>query len=134
MNELANVTEQKLFDAIHTSAVPAISRQQETFVLESPVSDWERTDAIETIIAGLREGDILTLTHETDVEYCTISVTDKFENRLSERRELQDNRAVNGRGKAVQGSAFAERAGIQRARKAISRAYGTQKNGMLSEY
>ena len=78
MNELANVTEQKLFDAIHTSAVPAISRQQETFVLESPVSDWERTDAIETIIAGLREGDILTLTHETDVEYCTISVTDKF--------------------------------------------------------
>lgn len=78
MNELANVTEQKLFDAIHTSAAPAISKKRETFVLEAPISDWERIDAIETIVAGLREGDILTLTHETYAEYYNVSISDKF--------------------------------------------------------
>ena len=78
LNELANIAKQKLFDAIHTSAAPAISKKRETFVLEAPISDWERSDAIETIVAGLREGDILTLTHETDAEYYNVSVSDKF--------------------------------------------------------
>ena len=80
MYELAKAQEQKLFNALHNGSVtPPAPARKETFVLNENIYRWEDTDAIITIIAGLRKGDEIILRLEDN---CVIGIYDRLGQRI----------------------------------------------------
>lgn len=85
MYDLTKAQEQKLFNALHNgSATPPVPARKETFVLDESISGWEDTDAIITIIAGLRKGDEIFLCREEDNDNynCIVGIYDKLGQRI----------------------------------------------------
>ena len=85
MYELTKAQEQKLFNALHNGSVtPPAQVRKETFVLNENIYRWEDTDAIITIIAGLRKGDEIILRREEDNDNynCIVGVYDKLRQRI----------------------------------------------------
>ncbi len=85
MYELTKAQEQKLLNALHNGSVaPHAPARKETFVLDEKISRWEDTDAIITIIAGLRKGDEIILRREEDNDKynCIVEIYDKFGQRI----------------------------------------------------
>ena len=80
MYELTKAQEQKLFNALHNGSVtPPAQVRKETFVLNENIYRWEDTDAIITIIAGLRKGDEIILRLEDN---CVIGIYDRLGQRI----------------------------------------------------
>ena len=80
MYELTKAQEKKLFNALHNGSVtPPAPVRKETFVLNENIYRWEDTDAIITIIAGLRKGDEVILRLEDN---CVIGIYDSLGQRI----------------------------------------------------
>ncbi len=85
MYELTKAQEQKLFNALHNGSVtPPTPVRKETFVLDENIARWEDTDAVITIVAGLRKGDEIILRREEDNDNynCIVGVYDKLGQRI----------------------------------------------------
>ena len=85
MYELTKAQEQKLLNALHNGSVtPHAPARKETFVLDEKISHWEDTDAVITIIAGLRKGDEIILRREEDNDNynCIVGIYDMLGQRI----------------------------------------------------
>jgi len=85
MYELTKAQEQKLLNALHNGSVtPHAPVRKETFVLDENIACWEDTDAVITIIAGLRKGDEIILRREEDNDNynCIVGIYDKLGQRI----------------------------------------------------
>ena len=85
MYELTKAQEQKLLNALHNGSVtPPAPVRKETFVLDENIARWEDTDAVITIVAGLRKGDEIILRREEDNDNynCIVGIYDKLGQRI----------------------------------------------------